>query len=485
MADQAEASIGQQSDPQESSTHGHNASAKDRLTDLTAKATAEYAVKHYKEAAELYSQATELQAEVNGEMSIDNADLLYSYGKCLFFLAQQSSNVLGDTAASAQLTTKKEPKSKKRKLNSDADKPQSSSLIGDAMSGAADAIPEEDVKPEQSASDKPFFQISGDDEGWDSDSDEEEEAEDDDEQDDFADAYEMLDIARVLYLRKLEALEQSALEDSDKGKYIASIDQTPAVRETKSRIADIHDLQAEVQLEGEKYALAVEDLQKCLALKEELEAPESALLAECHYKLSLALEFSSQSQARDKDGNPVGDIQIDWDIRNDAVVQQEKAIESCKLRVTKETARAETMEKGAEKDKILAEAEDVNEMVAEMETRLAELRKPPVNVKEEQMREQISGVLGSILGKTEGEKQEELAKASAEARDIGGLVKKKKLKSALVSGGNSGAGSAASTPAPSAEVNGNGKRKVGFADEAEGGMETKKARVEDVPDAEL
>lgn len=475
-------------------TNSDDMSSEERLADLTAKATAEYAVKHYKEAAEFYSQATELQAEVNGEMAPENADLLYSYGKCLFFLAQQTSNVLGGTAASAQLTSKKEPKAKKRKLNGDSSKAESSSLIGDAVANAADAIPEEDIKPETSTSDKPLFQISGDAEGWDSDEEDEEPAEDEDEeeQDDFADAYEMLDIARVLYLRKLESQEQSTLEDSEKGKYVASIDLTPAVRDIKSRIADIHDLQSEVLLEGEKYSAAVEDLQKCLALQEELQPPESSLLAECHYKLSLALEFSSQSQQRDKDGNPVGEIQIDWDIRNEAIAQQEKAIESCKLRVAKETAKAEEKDVGADKDKLLADAEDVNEMIAEMEVRLADLRKPPVNVKEEQMREQISGVLGSILGKSDGEQKEELAKAAEGARDIGGLVKKKKPKAAGAAGGaDSGFGSAASTPAASGEVNGsgsgNGKRKVAFmvdADQQETGG-GKKAKVEEVQDSGL
>lgn len=489
MADTDPAPVAPPDVPANGTADANEMSSQDRLVDLTAKATAEYAVKHYKEAAELYSQATELQAEVNGEMAPENADLLYSYGKCLFFLAQQTSNVLGGTAASAQLTSKKEPKPKKRKLNGEADNAESSStLIGDAVAKAADVIPEEDVKPETSTSDQPLFQISGDAEGWDSDEEEEEPADDEDEdQDDFADAYEMLDIARVLYLRKLESVEQSALEDSEKGKYVASIDLTPAVREAKSKIADIHDLQSEVLLEGEKYAAAVEDLQKCLALKEELEPPESSLLAECHYKLSLALEFSSQSQKRDADGNPVGDIEIDWDIRNEAIAQQEKAIESCKLRVAKESKKAEDLEKGTEKDKLMADAEEVNEMIAEMEVRLADLRKPPVNVKEEQMREQISGVLGSILGKSDGEQKDELAKAAEGARDIGGLVKKKKPKSALASGGDSGFGSAASTPAaaPSGEGSSNGKRKVGFVDAIEEGGEGKKAKVEDAVDSGL
>jgi hypothetical protein len=48
-----------------------------RLVDLTAQATLKYSIKDYSAAAELYSEATELQAELYGEMSSKNADLLY------------------------------------------------------------------------------------------------------------------------------------------------------------------------------------------------------------------------------------------------------------------------------------------------------------------------------------------------------------------------------------------------------------------------
>src|SRR5271156_5779939 len=99
----------------------------ERLTDLIARATAAYAIKDYSPAAELYSQATELQAELNGEMAVENADLLYSYGKCLYFVAVSKSDVLGGGAASAKLSggngsaAKAEKKgAKKRKLNDDA-----------------------------------------------------------------------------------------------------------------------------------------------------------------------------------------------------------------------------------------------------------------------------------------------------------------------------------------------------------------------------
>ena len=478
-------------------------SSQDRLADLTARATAEYALKHYQEAAELYSQATEIQAEVNGDLAVENADLLYAYGKCLYFLAQQTSSVLGGTAASAQLSAKKEKKpSKKRKINgtetngdASASKPEVTVDGSGLEARVADVVPEEDLKPEPNTDpEKPYFQIEGDAPGWDSDEDENEAeeqpaTEEEEEQDDFSDAYEMLDLARVLYLKKLDQNEQSTLEASDKGKYVPSIDLDPSVKEVKTRIADIHDLQAEVWLESENFGAAVEDLSKCLALKEELEAPESSLIAECHYKLSLSLEFSSQSQKRDQDGNPVGEIDVDWSIRNEAIAQQEKAIESCKLRMAKETKQMESLDAGKEKDQMMAEIEDVQDMVSQMEQRLGDLRKPPVNVKEETtMKEQLSGILGSMMSASADEQKETLAKAAAGASDISGLVKKKKPKIAG-DGGDSGFGSAASTPAPETSATGtskvNGKRKVEFLDQVEELGAGKKAKVEDAEDSGL
>lgn len=490
-----------------------NPSSQEELAELIAKATAEYAVKHYSEAAELYSQATEIQAELNGEMAIENADLLYSYGRCLYFLAQQTSSVLGGTAASTQLSSSKEKKTtKKRKANGvstangqsahESSKAMAATTV-DSVPNVGDAILEKEVKEQESSSDKPLFQISGDAEDWDE-SDEDEADQDpeaeEDEDDDFANAFELLDLARVLYLKKLEQSQQSALEESDKGKYVASIDLTPEVKQLKTRIADIYDLQAEVSLEGEKYSNAVSDLEACLALKEELEPPESSILAECHYKLSLALEFSAQTQERDADGNPFGDLQIDWDVRNEAIAQQEKAIDSCKLRVSKETAAMEGVDAGPQKDKAMAQIEDVQDMIAEMEVRLAELRKPPVSVKAESesqmVKDQISGVLGSLLGSgaTAEEKKEKLAQVAETATDVSGLIKRKKPKSTRANGGDSGFGSAASTPAAisavaegsgSGTAKSNGKRKVGFVDEVEDIESGKKAKVEDAEDSGL
>ncbi len=492
------------------STAVPDADKRTTLTELVAKATAEYAVKHFSEAAELYSQASEIQAEVNGEMAIENADLYYSYGKCLFFLAQQTSSVLGGTAATAQLSSSKAQKSGKKRKANGAAKAEASTTNGDAgqtskalsavaeqpVANAGDVVPEAIVKPEEDGSDKPYFQISGDAEDWtDSEEDEadEDKEADDEEDDDFATSYEFLDLARVLYLKKLDQNQEHALEDSDKGKYVPSIDLTAEVRSTKVRVADIYDLQAEVDLEGEKYADAATDLKACLALREELEPPESSILAECHYKLSLALEFTANSQERDAQGNPVGELIVDWDTRNEAIVQQEKAIDVLKIRVNKETAELDKLETGSTKDKAMAQIEDVQDMISEMDMRLAELRKTPVSVKaesENEMKQQIQGVLGSLLGggATEEEKKDKLAQVTSSATDISGMIKRKKPKASHASGGDSGFGSAASTPAAApavAEGSSLGKRKVGFVDEAEHADSGKKAKVEDAEDSGL
>lgn len=73
-----------------------------QLDDLRARATLKFSIKDYNAAAELYSEATELQAEINGEMSPLNAELLYQYGKCLYNVAVKESDVLGSKVAGSK-----------------------------------------------------------------------------------------------------------------------------------------------------------------------------------------------------------------------------------------------------------------------------------------------------------------------------------------------------------------------------------------------
>lgn len=74
-------------------------SVKVTLADLSARGTAQYAHKNYEEAADLYAQASELQAELNGEMNPENAEILFLYGRALFKVGQSKSDVLGGRVA--------------------------------------------------------------------------------------------------------------------------------------------------------------------------------------------------------------------------------------------------------------------------------------------------------------------------------------------------------------------------------------------------
>ena len=435
----------------------------DRLASLIAQATAKYAIKDYLPAADYYSQATELQAELNGEMAMENADLLYSYGKCLYFVAVKNSDVLGGEAAGAKLGSVKAEKKKTKTTNgaagslksdilptSDREQRQTEEVIAALVEEKQGDDGPDTSKIAETGEDKPFFQFTGD-ENWD-DSDEDEgdeddegarketgaEAEAEDEYDDFANAFEVLDLARVLFLSKLQHLQDQASAAAEKGKATATNHDSPEERMVKERIADIHDLQAEIALEGERFSNAVIDLRGALALKEELYPKESSELAECHYKLSLALEFSSVTQQHDKDGNPEGVASVDQNARDEAATQMSKAIESCKLRVKKEERELAALkgeEMAAKKEKLKIEIEDVKEMIGDMELRLAELRKPPVSINDPKGMgtldgsTPLNGILGQILGESKDEQKKRLEEASIGAKDLTGLVKRKKAKS--------------------------------------------------------
>jgi len=147
-------------------------SVKVSLADLCAKGTAQYARKNYEEAADLYARASELQAELNGEMSPDNAEILFLYGRSLFKVGQSKSDVLGGRTGG-----------EKKKTNGSA-KPKNAEGKKEELESVTEKIAEEGVaivternghslKPEEgSETKKPLFQFTGDENFEDEDEDE-------------------------------------------------------------------------------------------------------------------------------------------------------------------------------------------------------------------------------------------------------------------------------------------------------------------------
>uniref|UniRef100_A0A093W3R6 NASP-related protein sim3 n=1 Tax=Talaromyces marneffei PM1 TaxID=1077442 RepID=A0A093W3R6_TALMA len=391
-----------------------------RLDNLVTRAAAKDAVKDYNAAAELYSQATEIQAQINGEMSVENADLLYAYGKSLYNVGVSKSDVLGSKIAGGETSQEPEPTAKKLK------EPSSAGLIQATISSSTAQKSLDSNKATESTNQ--LFQFTGDENFADTDSEEEGEGaqaeEEEEEDDDFANAFEVLDLARILLLKKLEDVEQKS---NDNGK---STDIPPEVRKIQERLADIYDLQAEISLEGESFVNAVSDLRAALELKEALFSFDDPSVSECHYKLSLALEFASVSQPDEENGEGKPTV-VDLPMREQSAKHMQSAIESCKLRLAQEEKKLETG--GIEgEDKINAAKRriaNVKEIVTDMEQRLVDLRRTPesVNAPSEDANaiEALNGVLGQLIGKSAAEKAATLDQVSKQANDLSSLVRKK------------------------------------------------------------
>jgi HAT1-interacting factor 1 len=142
-------------------------SVKVSLADLCAKGTAQYAHKNYEDAADFYARASELQAELNGEMSPENAEILFLYGRALFKVGQSKSDVLGGRAggekkkpngpAKAKKAEHSEPKSELDKITEEG-----VAIIAEQNGGSANIAEETSIK-------KPLFQFTGDENFEDSD----------------------------------------------------------------------------------------------------------------------------------------------------------------------------------------------------------------------------------------------------------------------------------------------------------------------------
>ncbi|OBT74430.1 hypothetical protein VF21_06583 [Pseudogymnoascus sp. 05NY08] len=416
--------------PHYNETEAHNTTLV-TLADLSAKGTSHYAQRQYGEAADLFARAAELQAELNGEMDPANAEVLFLYGRSLFRVGQSKSDVLGGRAGGEK--KKKDVKPKKEEG-------------GAGLAVIAEGAEKAEEKVEEAAEKKPLFQFTGDENFEDSDEDEDADAEEEEEEDDeLATAFEVLDLARVLFTRRLEELAAAPAEGAGKGKE-ADAGDSALTRHVKERIADTHDLLAEIALESERFPSAVADFKAALGLKKELYEKASEIIAEAHYKLSLALEFASMTTTGEEGEEAPAAAKegvVDEEMRGEAADEMQSAIESTKLKLAAKEAEEE------QTDETARQIKDVKEIVAEMEQRLTDLRAPPVDISAAlngPPGSGSSGLIGSMLGETAAQTAQRVEEAKKGATDLSGMVRKKEKK----------------------EVNGNGKRSAEEAGEGNG-----------------
>ncbi|RPA93733.1 hypothetical protein L873DRAFT_1637022, partial [Choiromyces venosus 120613-1] len=408
-----------------------------RLATLKAQAAKSYAQKDYSTASDFYAQACELQSSINGDDNPLNAHLLYLYGRSLFQVALTKSDVLGGKPAEEQDGKEKEKKDGKGK--------------GKGKDVSKIEEEDEEKKPKMLAppagAKAGFFSFTGD-ENWDDSDEEEGEGADDEEEDgygekdgdDFTLAWEILDFARVLFLKQLESSTSSSGEAAETTTF-TSTDPTTSIpnpssastssttttdppldpKSLQTALADTYDLLGEVSLESESFPQATKDLRSSLDLKLQLYPTHSTLISEAHFKLSLALEFAAAGESVSDSDRRAG--------RAEAAAQMELAIASCRARIAKEEKELKELGPDGDVDgKAKKSLEDAKEMVAELEVRLADLRaETPPRVLQDggEEEEELRGVLGQVLGEDPEDAKRRIAEAVGKANDLSGLVRKK------------------------------------------------------------
>ncbi|KAJ2981672.1 hypothetical protein NUW58_g6631 [Xylaria curta] len=308
------------------------------LADMVAKATALYQSKKYEEAAEIFSTATERQAELNGEMPLRTPTFYFSMAP-------------GEKKPGSA----DKPKAKKPQAESSTTDAPSKETPAEAATDEAAATIAKDAGAQEGwvpgGGEPLLFRFTGDENFEDSDEEEaadgEGQGEEDEEDDDLAVAFEILELSRVLFEKQLE--EATAAEEPNEDN---AADENKIVRHTKERLSDIHDLLAEISLENEKFPEAIKDCRATLKYKKELYSEDSEIIAEAHYKLSLALEFASMTTTSE-DNDESGPKTVDEAMRAEAAEELEKAIESTKLKLQNK------------------EITDVKDIIADMEQRVS------------------------------------------------------------------------------------------------------------------
>ena len=380
-------------------TQTYELNAKVSLADLCAKGTSHYAHKQYEDAAEYFARAAELQAEVNGEMSEENGEVLFLYGRSLFRLGQSNSDVLGGSGGNKEKKPAVKPK-KEVKEERETVTEAGVAIMAEGVDKAEKEIKEDGEEHVVDAPKKPLFQFTGDENFEDSDDEDEDEAEgeeEEEEDDELGTAFEVLDLARVLFTRKLDTIlsdtsnSNDDAESKDKGKGKSTetkpsgyetpaeaAEDTPLTRHIKERLADTHDLLAEISLENERFPNAVADFKESLKYKEKLYPFFSEIIAEAHYKLSLALEFASitttqEAEAQAEAGDGRVEAQIDEAMREEAAKELEKAIESTEGKLKEKELEVAETNIVEENDVTRKQIVEVKEIIADMKQRVSSL----------------------------------------------------------------------------------------------------------------
>ncbi|XP_010141287.1 PREDICTED: nuclear autoantigenic sperm protein [Buceros rhinoceros silvestris] len=199
-------------------------------------------------AVNAFQEAASLLGKKYGETADECAEAFFYYGKSLLELARMENGVLGNALEGVQVEEEGEK-------NEDDSVDEKDDLMEEGEES------EEEDKENDKAEDDKENELTVEDKS----SQESEE----DEIGNLELAWDMLELAKVIYKRK-------------------------ETKEAQLHAAQAHLKLGEVSIESENYMQAIEEFQACLALQQKYLEAHDRLLAESHYQLALAYHYNSQ-----------------------------------------------------------------------------------------------------------------------------------------------------------------------------------------------
>lgn len=127
-----------------------------------------------------------------------------------------------------------------------------------------------------------------------------------------------------------------------------------------------------------RYPNAIVDSRASLAYKKRYLSEDSEIIAEAHFKLSLALEFASVTTSHDDNGtgnsnnNGAGaeSQQVDQALRDEAATELEAAISSTKLKLRTKEVELATLHSPEDNDATRRQIAEVKDIILDMEQRV-------------------------------------------------------------------------------------------------------------------
>lgn len=241
-------------------------SPKEKAFMLLAQGKRHYLVKDYFEAVGCLATACELLAEVYGEAANECGDAYFSYGKALLGLAREENGVLGDAVEERddeeEDNEQEEPEAGvEDSCEKEDSAKQENEKVEDAAADSAQAVDAEAVGDGEST------EVDGGNDNGGGGGDDEDDAET---VSNLKLAWEMLELVKIIFQRQA---------DSDEN--------------IKLKLAEVHMYLGEIGLESENYSSAIEDINRCLEIRQKLLKTDDRCVAETLYQLGLAHSLAS------------------------------------------------------------------------------------------------------------------------------------------------------------------------------------------------